>query len=293
MLAMLRVPLAVLLCAGFLASCGGSKKPLIVGSKDETEQTLLGEIVAQHLEHRLDRKVQRRTGLGGTAVLYQAILSGEVGIYPEYTGLIESEILKEPADADPQIVLARVRGQMNLAQIELLDPLGFDNPTAMVVSASGTEKLASLSDAADAAKTDRRWKLGLTYDFQSRSDGLQSLAPYRLSLAAPRILDPRQLFAGLEKGDVDMIATRATDGHLMSADWKILADDRKLFPSYQACLLVRKDLIAAEPGLRPALAELSGKFRAETMRKLNAEVDVEHRPLAAVAADFLTQAGLH
>jgi len=292
MLAMLRVSLVVLLCGFFLASCGGSKKPLIVGSKDGTEQTLLGEIVAQHLEHRLGRAVQRRMGLGGTAVLYQAILSGEVGIYPEYTGLIESEILKEPADADPQIVLTRVHGQMDLAQLELLDPLGFDNPTAMVVSASGTEKIASLSDAADAAKTDRHWKLGLTYDFQSRSDGLQNLAPYRLSLAAPRILDPRQLFAGLEKGDVDMIAARATDGHLMSADWKILADDRKVFPSYEACLLVRKDLIAGEPGLRPALAELSGKFRADTMRKLNAEVDVEHRPLAAVAADFLTQAGL-
>jgi len=293
MLAMLRVTLAALLCAGFLASCGGSKKPLIVGSKEETEQTLLGEIVAQHLEHRLGRMVRRRTGLGGTQVLYQAILSGEVGIYPEYTGLIESEILKEPADPDPQIVLTRVRAQMSLAQIELLDPLGFDNPTAMVVSASGTEKLVSLSDSADAAKTDRRWKLGLTYDFQSRSDGLQKLSTYRLSMVAPRILDPRQLFAGLEKGDVDMIAARATDGHLMSADWRVLADDRKVFPSYQACLLVRKDLIAAEPGLRPALAELSGKFRAETMRKLNAEVDLEHRSLAAVAADFLTQAGLH
>src|SRR5205823_1563430 len=112
-------------------SCGGSKMPLIVGSKDDTEQTLLGEIVAQHLEHRLGRMVQRRAGLGGTPVLYQAILSREVGIYPEYTGLIESEILKERADADPQIVLARVRGQMDLAQLELLDPLGFDNPTAM------------------------------------------------------------------------------------------------------------------------------------------------------------------
>jgi glycine betaine/choline ABC-type transport system substrate-binding protein len=91
-----------------------------------------------------------------------------------------------------------------------------------------------------------------------------------------------------------MIAGRATDGQLMSPAWKILADDRdpKVFPAYQACLLVRKELIAAEPGLRPALAELSGKINAQTMRKLNAEVDVEHRSLAAVAADFLTQAGL-
>jgi osmoprotectant transport system substrate-binding protein len=292
---MLRVTFAALLCAlilaSLLASCGGSKKPVVVGSKDETEQMVLGEIVAQHLEHRLGGRVERRLGLGSTAILYQSILSAEVGVYPEYTGLIESEILKEPANPDPQIVLARVRGQMDMLQLELLDPLGFDNPTAMVVSAN--EKVASLSDAANAAKTDRRWKLGVTSEFQSRSDGLKALAPYRLPLA-PRILDVKQLYAALEKGDVDMIAARATDGHLMSPDWKILADDRdpKVFPAYQACLLVRKELIAAEPGLRPALAELSGKFSAETMRKLNAEVDVEHRPLAAVAADFLTQAGL-
>ena len=89
---------------------------MVVGSKNETEQMLLGEIVAQHLEHRLGRPVERRTGLGDTAILYQSILSGEVGVYPEYTGLIESEILKEPANPDPQIVLARVRGEMDMSR---------------------------------------------------------------------------------------------------------------------------------------------------------------------------------
>ena len=131
----------------------------------------------------------------------------------------------------------------------------------------------------------------MTYEFQSREDALQALSPYRLSIAS-RVIDPKQLFAALEKGDVNMIATRATDGHLMSPEWKILADDQKVFPSYEACLLVRKDLATAEPMLRPALGELSGKFNLETMRKLNAQVDIEHRAVAAVATDFLTQAGL-
>ena len=250
---------------------------------------ILGEIVAQHLERRLGRKVVRRTGLGTTAVVYQAILSDNIGIYPEYTGLIESEILKEPADKNPQIVFARVKGEMErIAQIDVLDPLGFDNPSAMVVAAKGAEKIANLSDA---ARAEARWKLGMTYEFQSREDALPALSPYRLSIAS-RVIDPKQLFAALEKGDVNMIATRATDGHLKSPDWKILADDQKVFPAYQACLLVRKDLIMAEPMLRPALAELSGKFNLETMRKLNAQVDIEHQAVAAVAADFLAQAGL-
>jgi len=286
---MLRSSAAALLCACFLTSCGGSKKPIVVGSKDEAEQILLGEIVAQHLEHRLGRKIERRSGLGGTAVLYQALISGEVGIYPEYTGLIESEILKEPANPDPQILLTRVRSQMDMSQITVLDPLGFDSPPVLVVSAADSEKLANLSDA---ARGNRRWRPGWSYDFQSRSDGLSALAPYHLSFDPPRILQARQLFSALEKGDVDLIALRATDGHLTSPDWKVLADDQKVFPSYQACLLARKDLLAAEPALRPALAELSGKFQADTMRKLNAEVDLEHRPVAAVAADFLRQAGL-
>jgi len=290
MLAILRGTPAVLLCAGLLVSCGSSKKPIVVGSKDETEQMILGEIVAQHVERRLGRTVVRRTGLGSTAVVYQAILSDSIGIYPEYTGLIESEILKEPADKDPQIVFARVKGEMDrIAHLDVLDSLGLDNPSAMVVAAKGAEKIANLTDA---ARAEARWKLGMTYEFQSRGDALQALAPYRLPVAATRVIDPKQLFAALEKGDVNMIATRATNGHLMSPDWKIVADDQKVFPSYEACLMVRKDLIMAEPMLRPALAELSGKFNLETMRKLNAQVDIEHRAVAAVAADFLTQAGL-
>ena len=287
MLAMPRVTAAALLCTLFLASCN-SKKPIVVGSKNETEGMLLGEIVAQHLEHRLGRPVERRSGLGNTAILYQALLSGDVGVYPEYTGLIESEILKEPANSDPQIVLARVRGQMDMMQIEVLDPLGFDNPSAMVVRAQGAEQIATLSDA---AKNTKRWRLGISYDFQSRPDGLQALASYRLPMDSPHVLDPKQLFVSLANGDVDMIATRATDGHLTS-DWKVLADDQKVFPPYQACLLVRKDLIAAEPALRPALTELSGKIHADTMQKLNAEVDVLNRPVATVAAGFLERAGL-
>jgi osmoprotectant transport system substrate-binding protein len=286
---MLRVRTALtLLCAGLLTSCG-SKKPVVVGSKNETEQMLLGEIVAQHLERRLGRTVVRRTGLGGTAILYQSIISGEIGVYPEYTGLIASEILKEVADPKPEIVLARVRGEMDRVQLQVLDPLGFDNPSAIVAKATGMEKINNLSDA---AKTDKRWKLGIPAEFQSRSDGLQALSSYRIPMMPPRVLDPKQLFTALEKGDVDMIAARATDGRLSSPDWKVLTDDRQVFPPYQAALLVRKDLIAAEPGLRPALAELSGKFSADIMRKLNAEVDVSGRPIAAVAADFLTQAGL-
>jgi osmoprotectant transport system substrate-binding protein len=292
MLALPRVCPAALLCmlalGALLTSCGSSKKPIIVGSKNQTEQMVLGEIIAQHLEHRLGRSVERRLGLGDTPVLYQALISGAVGIYPEYTGQIESGILKEQASPDPQIVLSRVRGQMDMMQIEVLDLLGFDNPSAIAVRAQNEQKIATLSDA---AKVGKRWKLGISYEFQSRPDGLQALLSYRIPMDSPRILDQKQLFPALAKGEVDMIATRATDGRL-TRDFKILADDLSVFPPYEACLLVRKDVLAAEPALRSALAELSGKISADTIRKLNAEVDLNNRPAATVAGEFLSQAGL-
>ena len=251
---------------------------------------LLGEIVAQHLEHRLGHPVEHRLGQGETLNLYQSILAGDTGIYPEYTGMISSEILREPADPNPEIVLARVRREMaRIAQVEVLDPLGFDNPTAMVVRVTGNEKTSTLSEAAAA---DKRWRLAMTYEFQTRADGFQNLAAYRLPTMPPRVQDTKQLYMGLQQGDFDLIAARVTDGPLVSPDLKVLADDRKVFPSYQACLLVRQSTATTQPGLLPALAELSGKISAEKMRQMNAEVDVKMRTVASVASEFLSQAGL-
>jgi osmoprotectant transport system substrate-binding protein len=272
------------------AACGKSNT-IIVGSKSDTEQIVLGEIVAQHLDRRLSAKVERRLNLGSTAVVYQAILAGDISIYPEYTSVIETEMLKEPPAADPQVILERTRTQMQrLVQLQLLDPLGFDNPPAIVVRASDAPGIQTLGEAAG---KDMKWKLGFDFGFQDSIGGWPALSKYRLPLAAaPRSMDQNQLFPKLEAGEVTMIATRATDGHLTSPLWKVLQDDRKVFTSYQACLLVRQDKLAQTPQLAAALAELSGKFTAEAMRKLNAQVEVEHRPPAAVAAEFLTKVGL-
>src|SRR5271166_6086990 len=101
-----------MLAAVLVSSCGGSKKPIVVGSKDTTEQVLLGEIVAQHLEHRLGRKVGRSLSLGNTPIVYQAMTSGQIGIYPEETGTIQSTILKEPQSSDAVSQVERVRNEM-------------------------------------------------------------------------------------------------------------------------------------------------------------------------------------
>jgi glycine betaine/choline ABC-type transport system substrate-binding protein len=286
---LLGVGLLLIALAG--AGCGG--KPIVVGSKNSTEDTLLAEIAAQHLEHRLGRKVQRRLSVGGTPITYQEFQNNGISLYPEYTGAVETEILKEQPATDPSAVFERAKGEMlRLNQAELLPPLGINNTTVILVKPADAlrEKVETLSDAA-AVKDG--WKLGVTIDFDERPDGLPVLNSYRLPMSASvRSMDLQALFGAFAAGQFTMIAASATDGALAGHDWKVLRDDRHGFPPEQACFLVRQDALVAEPRLRAALSDLSGKFSNDVMRKLNAQVDVEHRPVAQVAAAFLEQAGL-
>ncbi len=253
---------------------------------------LVGEIVAQHLEKRLaDMRIERRLGLGDTPILYQAISSGEVMVYPESTGVMETTILKETPSPDPAVLLERARLEMaRLAQLELLVPLGYEDTPAVVVKASPDSKETTLSMAADGKS---RWKLGVTSQFQDDAGGLPALSSYHLPMTAPvRQMDPGQFFEALAKGDVNMIVTKVTDGHLNSSDWKVLSDDRKVFPAQQVWLIARQDRLNEEPRMRAALTELSGKLTPEIMRKLNQQVAMDHRDPAMVATQFLTSAGL-
>lgn len=284
---------SLILIAALLTGCGQSQKPIVVGSKNFTEQVVLGEIIAQHLENRLHRKIERKLNLGGTLLAYQALQTGEISLYPEYTGTIQAEILKEPPSTDPQQSLDRVQLElMRTAQIAVLNPLGIDNKFAMVVRTTDAKRL-NIATLSEAARVNNGWKLGIGYEFEQRLDGLPSLSRYHLPTSAPpRSMDLGLLYKALEQGDVTMIAANETDGPLASPTLTVLSDDQKVFGSYQACILVRNEMLTGDPRLKPALDELSGKFTNAVMRKLDAAVDVDHRQPRDVAAAFLEQAGL-
>jgi glycine betaine/choline ABC-type transport system substrate-binding protein len=275
------------------AGCGKPQKAIVVGSRSDTEQLVVGEIVAQHLERALNRKVERRLGLGGELIAYQALAGGEITLYPDYTGSIETSILKEAASQDPAIVLERTRNELSrLAQLDVLDPLGYENPPVVVVRTADAEKnkIRTLSEAAAGPV---EWKLGASYEFRQRIDTLPAVSSYRLRMAqGVRGLEASQLFPALQKGDLSMIVANTTDGHLESPEYRILDDDKHVFPPYQACLLVRHDATVEEPRLRPALAQLAGKFNGEMLRKMDADVELNHRTPADVASEFLAAAGL-
>ena len=275
-----------------LASCGGSgggaAVPIRVGSKNFTEQVLLGEIISQQIERRLHRPVERRLNLGGTLLAHQALRSRQIDLYPEYTGTALAAILKDPVDTDPARVLARVRAGYAPLYVDWLDPLGVDNSFAMVVSGA-TARARNLQTLSEAAASPLPWTLGVGYEFEQRADGLPALEKtYGIRWKAkPTTMDLGLLYKALEQGQVDMIAANATDGVLSKLDLKILADDRHAFPPYQVCIAVRQDAMTETPGLREALAELSGKFSNEKMREMNYQVDGLHRSVAQVAAEFL------
>ena len=284
------------LIACLLCGCATPKadRAIRVGSKNFTEQVVLGEIVAQHLEHKLHRTVERRLNLGGTLLAHQALVSGEIDLYPEYTGTALTAILKEaPAALDAAGVLARVRSEYRRRfHVEWLDPLGIDNGFAMVVRGEDA-RARHLETLSDAARIDG-WRLGAGYEFEQRADGLaalESLYHLRFS-AAPTSMDLGLLYQALEAKQVDMIAANATDGLLAKLDVKILTDDRRAFPPYQVSIAVREDSLRDIPGLEAALADLSNKFTNQTMQKLNYEVDGELRSAAQVAAEFLAKQGM-
>jgi osmoprotectant transport system substrate-binding protein len=284
--------LSVALAAtGATAGLAGCSRPptLVVGSKNFTEQEILGEIAAQQLERRLGTRVTRKLDIGGTLLAHEALVAGEIDLYPEYTGTALTAILKLPAATDPKAVFDTVTKEYRARwKLVWLFPLGFNDTFAMVIR--GTDARSSgIATLSQAAQWKKGWVLGVGYEFLRRPDGLAGLQKtYALPLeGTPRTMDLGLLYAALEQGQVDLVAGNSTDGLLAERDFKVLEDDKKYFPPYEAAFVVNEALFSREPKARAALEELSGKLTTATMQKLNAQVVGSHRRPADVASEFL------
>ncbi len=271
-----------------LTACSRSRNgTIIVGSKNFTEQLLLGEIAAQQLERKLHVPVKRRLGLGGTLLTHGAILDGSIDVYPEYTGTAASVVLKQKTSADHERVYQAVKNGYERFHLVWLSPLGFNNTFAMVVRTTDARKLpqATLSEARS-----RPWKLGIGFEFLTRPDGLGRLDKfYDIHWSGlPKSMDLGLLYRALTGGQIDMAAAASTDAQLSQPQFTMLKDDKGAFPPYDACYVVRQDLLQQRPEVDRALRALEGRINDGTMRGLNRLVDIEHQPVAKVARDFLT-----
>lgn len=278
--------IALVIVAGYLCSCA-KNDAIIVGSKNFTEQIVLGEIAAQQLERKLHVPVQRRLDLGGTLLTHEAIVKGDIDIYPEYTGTAATVILKESTPADPVRTYILVKdAYLKRFQLVWLPPLGFNDTFAMVVRREDARKLDEPTLSAAAS---RKWRLGIGYEFLTRPDGLQRLNKvYGIRWdGTPRSMDLGLLYQALQQKSIDMGAGNSTDAQLSNPNFIMLRDDKKAFPPYNACYVVRRELIRQKPQVEWALSMLQNHLSEETMRNLNRRVDVEHQPVEKVVKDFL------
>ncbi len=273
-----------------LLSCGPARHDrIVVGSKNFTEQVILGELIAQRLESKTGLPVERRFYLAGTYICHQAILAGRIDLYVEYTGTALTAVLKEPPSGDPAAVYQRVKREYaSRFNLEVAEPLGFENTFAIVVRGEDARRdhLRTISDVAAVAP---RWRAGFGYEFMERPDGFQGLArTYGLKFASPpRIMDLGLLYRALIEKQVDLVAGNSTDGLIASLDLAVLEDDRHYFPPYQAVPVTREDTLARHPTVRAALAELGGVISDEDMRRLNYAVDGQHRDVKEMVREFL------
>lgn len=288
----MRLGRALLLALSSVIACAPPRldRP-VIGAKNFTEQVVLGELLAQHIEARTSLKVERRFYLAGSYIAQQAMVSGRIDAYVEYTGTALTAILKQPPirEPDPEqnqaASLAKVRELYKQRyNIVAAEPLGFENTFAMIVR-PGEAQGKTLSQIAPQAGG---WRLGVGYEFEERPDGLHGLEQaYGLRFKGdPRTMDLGLLYRALGAHQVEIIAGNSTDGPIAAQHLQVLADDKHYFPPYQAVPLVRAAALQRWPQLRPALAELAGRVSADDMRGMNEAVDGEHRDVVEVVRAF-------
>jgi osmoprotectant transport system substrate-binding protein len=278
-----------------LTGCGPARRDrIVVGSKNFTEQLVLGELLAQHIATRTGLPVERRFYLAGSYICQQAIVAGRIDLYPEYTGTALTAILKQPSTADAGEVYEKVKTlYAQRFALAVTPPLGFNNTFAMVIRGDDARRLG-VHNISEASRYTPGWRPGFGYEFMERPDGYAGLVKaYGLKFGAqPRIMDLGLIYRALTSREVDLVAGNSTDGLIAALGLAVLDDDRHYFPPYEAVPIVRQDTIERHPEVLAALEELRGKISDQDMRRLNYAVDGERRDARAVVQEFLQSRGL-
>jgi osmoprotectant transport system substrate-binding protein len=266
-----------------------TRSGVTVGSKNFTEQLILGELLAQVLEASGLKPVERRFYLAGTYICQQALLAGRIDMYVEYTGTALAAVLKEKPSSDPAQVFATVKRQYaQRFHLEVMPSLGFDNSFAIVMRREDgrRESVRMLSQLAAVAP---HLRLGVGYEFMERPDGYRGLVnAYGLKFAEPpRVMDLGLLYRALQSRQVDVAVGSNTDGLIAALDLVVLEDDKHYFPPYEAVPVVRSATLERYPGVREVLLRLQGRISANEMRRLNYAVDGEKKDAAEVVRKFV------
>lgn len=279
---------------GAVACAPPRSSRITIGAKNFTEQTVLGELLAQEIEALGGGRVERRFYLAGSYICQQALVSGRIDAYVEYTGTALTAILKQPVDRDPDRVMKTItRLYRERYSVAVGQSLGFEDTFAMVVRGSDARRL-SLTTLTSLVPHAPEMHLAVGYEFEERPDGLRGLqAAYGLRFAgAPRVMDLGLLYRSLVAKQVEIVAGNSTDGPIQAFGLFALADDRHYFPPYQAVPLVRLQSLQQHPVLGAAVSRLEGQISAGDIRQMNDAIDRQHQDVGDVVRAFRQRRGL-
>ena len=256
-------------------------EPIVVASKNFTESYLLGEIIAQRLE-QAGMEVDRRFGLGGTLICFEALLAGEIDVYVEYSGTLEQTILK----LGQRTSILGLNERLLSRGLSLLSPLGFNNTYAIAVRKEvaeefSLERISQLTDYRDL-------RVVVSHEFLEREDGWPGMRRVYGFDWIPEGIEHGLAYQAMADGSIDITDAYSTDGELQRYDLTVLADDKAFFPTYLAIPLIRDDL---SPRAQAAIADLAGTLDDSSMASLNASVVFEGEDFASAARNHLRSIG--
>ncbi|MBI2343554.1 MAG: hypothetical protein HYV02_04400 [Deltaproteobacteria bacterium] len=266
----------------------GSAGTIVVGGKNFTESYILGEMYAQLIEAHTHHTVVRNFGMGGTQICFEALRTGAIDLYPEYTGTIQEVILKHPEQPAFETMQQELSNRYALT---MGPPLGFNNTYALALPAALSKKLGLA--AISQLRRHPTLRFGLSHEFLQRNDGWPALArAYRLAPASIRGMEHGLTYVAIADGRIDITDAYSTDGKLMTFDLTLLQDDQHFFPEYQAVPLIREEVLAKFPELRQVLSSMAHRIDNRLMQRLNARADVKQQAFADIVHGFLRQEGL-
>lgn len=271
-----------------------NQEKITIGSKNYTEQLILGNILSELIKDKTDLKVEEKLNLGGSQVAFSALKEGSVDLYPEYlgTGYVNILNITEPNSNKEEVyntVKERFSEDYN---IEVLNPLGFNNTYAMAVTKETADKY-NLKTTSDLAKVAKDLIIGPTIEFPNREDGLIGLEKtYNMKFKDVKPIDGALRYTALVNNETQVIDAFTTDGLIEKMKLVILEDDKEFFPPYDAVTVIREETLEKYPELREVIGLLDGVITEEKMRKLNYEVDINRRDVKEVAIEFLKSEGL-
>lgn len=281
----LAIFLASALPLGALALRANTADSIVVGSKIFTEGYVLGEIAAQSIESSSKVPVERKLGMGSTGILFEALTTGAIDVYADYTGTLTEAILKKPDLKS----IADIQAALSTMNLVISEPLGFDDTYALAVKEDYAQKY-NLRRISDLVKVQGDIKAGFSYEFMDRKDGWTRLAEaYHLSIAPQRVqrMEHSLTFQAIDDGAINLIDTYSTDAKIKKSKLRVLEDDRGFFPVYQAVWVVRRAFVDEHPREWQTLKALEGSISAPAMIEMNAQADIQKLSFAKIASQFL------